>query len=96
MLKKHIFTMRYTLPQNTITKRIKKLFTDKIMGKYIIELNGETEIMLIDGAKSRNISPERFIEDIVNRYLPLSHIIDREKMAKGYIEMSEINLDLTK
>ena len=66
------------------------------MGKYFIELNGEIEKMLVEGAKKRNMAPEQFVKDIVNRYLPLAHIIDREQMAAGYVEMSEINLDLAK
>lgn len=66
------------------------------MSKYIIELDGDIEEMLIEYSKSRQMSPEQFIRDIVNRYLPLSHKIDQEAMAKGYLEMAEINLDLAK
>jgi len=66
------------------------------MGEYKIQIDGELESMLIDGAKKRNTSPEDFIAEIINRYLPLTHIINQEEMAKGYAEMSEINLELAK
>lgn len=66
------------------------------MGKYIIELDGELEKMLIDKSKSRQMSPEQFIKAIVDNYLPLMHNIDREAMAKGYLEMSEIELEIAK
>lgn len=66
------------------------------MSKYVIEINGETENMLIQGAKNRNITTEQFITDIVNRYLPDPHIINQEDMAKGYVEMAQINLDIAK
>lgn len=66
------------------------------MGEYKIQLDGELESMLTYGAKQRNLSPEDFIVEIINRYLPLTHIINQEEMAKGYAEMSEINLELAK
>ena len=88
--------MGYSFSQVTITKRIKKEIADKIMGKYIIILNGELENMLIEGAKSRNITAEQFINDIINRYLPLMHNINQEDMAKGYVDMAEINLEIAK
>lgn len=66
------------------------------MSKYTIILDGELENMLIQGAKNRNISAEQFIVEIIDRYLPPAHIIDREEMAKGYAEMAQINLDIAK
>lgn len=66
------------------------------MSKYIIEIDGELENMLIDSANNHGKSPEQFIVDIVNRYLPLTHIINQEDMAKGYLEMAQINLELAK
>ena len=66
------------------------------MGKYIIIVDGELENMLNEGAKSRNLTAEQFIYDIINRYLPLMHKINQEEMAKGYMDMAEINLDLAK
>ncbi len=80
----------------TFTKRIKKDIRDKIMSKYIIDLDGELENMLIEGAKSRDISAQQFINDIIKRYLPLMHIINQEDMAEGYRDMAEINLELAK
>ncbi len=80
----------------TFTICIKQSFRETIMGKYIIELNGEIENMLAEFSAARQMSPEQFIQDIVNRYLPLSHKIDQEAMAKGYSEMSEINSELAK
>lgn len=88
--------MGYSFASITITIRIKKEFLGKIMGKYTIIIDGELETMLIEGAKSREISTEQFITDIVNRYLPLTHKINREEMAAGYLEMADINLELAK
>ena len=88
--------MAHRFSRSTFTKCIKKDIRERIMSKYIIELDGEYEKMLIDGAKSRNISAEQFISDIIDRYLPLMHIINQEDMAEGYRKMAEINLDLAK
>ena len=88
--------MGYSFSPITFTKRIKKELAGKIMGKYTIILDGEKETMLIEGAKSRSITAEQFITDIINRYLPLMHKINQEEMAKGYGEMAEINLELAK
>ncbi len=66
------------------------------MSKYIIEISGEYEEMLNRFATEKHLSPEQFIEEIVNRYLPLSHKIDQETMAKGYVDMAEINLEIAK
>lgn len=66
------------------------------MGKYFIEINGEFEKMLNDEAKSHGMTAEQFIGAIINRYLPLMHKINQEEMAKGYLDMSEINLDIAK
>lgn len=92
----HNFTMKYRFFAFTFTKRIKKDIEDKIMSKYIIELDGELNNMLIENAKSRNITAEQFIYDILKRYLPLMHTINQEEMAKGYVDMADINLDLAK
>ncbi|MCH5164201.1 MAG: hypothetical protein J1F36_04215 [Clostridiales bacterium] len=88
--------MGYRFLPFAFTKRIKKDIQGKIMGKYIIILDGEKENMLIEGAKSRDITAQQFITDIVNRYLPLMHMINREDMAKGYEDMADINLELAK
>ena len=66
------------------------------MGKYTIAIDGEYETMLIEKASARNITPQQFIEDILHHYLPLMHNINKEEMAKGYVDMADINLDLAK
>ena len=88
--------MAHTSPEITVTKGIKREIAGKIMSKYIIILDGELENMLIEEAKSRNLSAQQFITEIINKYLPLMHKIDQEEMAEGYRAMAEINLDLAK
>ena len=66
------------------------------MSKFIIVLDGEIEQMLLDTAKSKNMSPEEFISQIISRFLPALHNINQEDMAKGYQDMAEINLSLAK
>ena len=88
--------MGYRIFAFTITKRIILTQKETIMSKYIIELDGEIENMLNSEATKRNLTSSKFIVDIVNRYLPLSHIINKEEMARGYEEMAQINLDLAK
>lgn len=66
------------------------------MSKYIIEIDGELEKMLIEKSSGRGKTAEQFIKDIIDRYLPLMHKIDQEELAKGYTEMAEINLDIAK
>ena len=88
--------MGYSFTPITITIRIKKEFLVKIMGKYTIIIDGELETMLIEGAKNYGVTAEQFITDIVNRYLPITHKINREEMAAGYLEMAEVNLELAK
>lgn len=61
----------------------------------IIQLDvGELEALLADLAKKRGISVDMLVSEIVNKYFPSPHKIDKEGMAEGYKEMGEINLSI--
>ena len=62
------------------------------MSKFIILLDGEIEQMLLDTAKSKNMSPEEFISQIISRFLPEQHNKNQDDMAKGYHDNDEKNL----
>lgn len=64
------------------------------MIRYQIEVNQEVNDIIQKNASKLGISPEKVIEQIVNRFLVPLHNIDSEKMAQGYEQMSEINLEL--
>ena len=58
----------------------------------IILLDADEAIKLIrsDGGNAMTAGSE--IAKIVGKYFPSAHIMDKEKMAEGYKEMSAINL----
>lgn len=61
----------------------------------IIKLElGDAESSLLAEAERRNISVDKFVSEIVHKYLPTMHKIDKEEMAEGYKEMGEINLSI--
>lgn len=61
----------------------------------IIQLDvGELETLLADLAKQRGISVDMLVSEIVNKYFPTPHKIDKEAMAEGYKEMGDINLSI--
>ncbi|MBR6788809.1 MAG: hypothetical protein IKM44_03275 [Clostridia bacterium] len=55
---------------------------------------GELEKVLTALAKERGISMDKLVSEIINKYFPSTHMMNREDMAKGYKEMSEINLSI--
>jgi len=66
------------------------------MYTYSITLNKEQQDMINKQASNKNLSPQVLLQEIVNKYILLLHNINHEDMAKGYIEMSEINLEFAK
>ena len=61
----------------------------------IIQLDvGELETLLEDLAKKKGISVDMLVSEIVNKYFPTPHKIDKEAMAEGYKEMGDINLSI--
>ncbi|MCL2675875.1 MAG: hypothetical protein FWE84_04750 [Firmicutes bacterium] len=65
------------------------------MCKYNVNLGKELADALEKSAMERNISIEKFIAEILNKYFVPLHTINREAMAKGYEEMGELNLMLS-
>lgn len=61
----------------------------------IIQLEvGELESVLAAEAERRGISVDMLVSEIVNKYFPTPHTIDKEAMAEGYKEMGDINLSI--
>ena len=50
--------------------------------------------IITKNAQRLGISPEKVIEQIINRFLVPLHNINRDEMAQGYELMGEINLEL--
>lgn len=78
------------------TNGINFTIEETIMTSYNIFVSEELNQLIISGAKRENISPEVFINRILNRYAMETHNIDIEGMAEGYREMAAINLELAK
>ncbi len=66
------------------------------MYDYKITLNKEQNDMITQKAALKNMTPQLFIQEIVNGYTDLLHTMNYEDMAKGYAEMAQINLELAK
>ena len=60
-----------------------------------VKIGGESEEVLISAAKKRGVTVDKLISDVINKYLPLLHTIDKDGMAKGYEDMGEINVDIS-
>ena len=61
----------------------------------IIQLEvGELEEILAALAETRGITMDRLVSEIVNKFFPAQHSIDKSGMAEGYKEMGEINLSI--
>ena len=61
----------------------------------IIQLEiGNMEKQLQDIADKWSISVDRLVSEIVHKYLPTLHKIDKDEMANGYKEMADINLSI--
>ena len=48
---------------------------------------------LEEGAKLRDMSVERFIARILDRYVISEHILDNEESKNAYVECGDVNLD---
>lgn len=66
------------------------------MYQYQINVGKQLNDQLKRVAMDKNMSIEKFIEEILNKYFVPMHTIDQEAMAKGYEEMGKINLELSK
>ncbi len=64
------------------------------MISYKIEVSEELSELIRSNAERLNISPEKVIEQIINRFLVPLHNINREEMAQGYEQWGDINLEL--
>ncbi len=60
---------------------------------YRIEVSDEMNAMLEDGARERDMSVERFIARILDRYVISPHILDNEETKSAYAECGAINLE---
>jgi len=66
------------------------------MYDFTITLDKEQFDMIKKTSNLKNLTPEALIQEIVNRYTLLLHTINYEDMAKGYVEMADVNLELAK
>lgn len=64
------------------------------MISYQIEVNSEVSDIIEKNASRLGITPEKVIEQIINKFIVPLHTINQEDMARGYEQMSEINLEL--
>jgi len=69
---------------------------EKIMHEYKIKVSTELAETLLKAAGGKNMTAEQFILQILNKYLIPPHTIDQEAMARGYEDMGEINIELSK
>lgn len=62
--------------------------------QYIVEVDEDLNLMLINNAKSAGMSVENLIRETVKRYLIDSHIMEQNELwQSGIEECAEINLD---
>lgn len=59
-----------------------------------LDVGAELEKALAEMAKEKGISMDRLVSEIVNKYFPVPHTINKEDFANGYKEMGEINLSI--
>ena len=60
---------------------------------YRIEVSDEMNGELEEGAKKRDVPVERFITQILDRYVISPHILDNEEAKNAYAECGAINLE---
>lgn len=58
----------------------------------IILLDAKEAIELIEAASEKGMNMNISVNEIINKYFPASHIMDKDKVAEGYKEMGAINL----
>lgn len=80
-----IFCITYLSP-------IKQKISIEDRQMVIILLDAKEALELIRAASERGMNLNFSVEEIINKYFPASHIMDKDKVAEGYKEMSAINL----
>ena len=60
---------------------------------YRVEVSDEMNAELEEGARMRDMSVERFIARILDRYVISEHILDNEECKNAYAECGAVNLD---
>ena len=60
-----------------------------------INIDGEAEVWLKATAKVRGISVDNLVAEVINKFLPVLHTIDKERMAEGYADMGELNVSIS-
>ena len=63
------------------------------MKKITVSVSKESYERLEKLAINRNQSVEKIIEELVERFAPVSHTIVEEELKSGYEEVGQINLD---
>ncbi|MDR2201233.1 MAG: hypothetical protein LBP26_00485 [Clostridiales bacterium] len=63
------------------------------MVKYQIEVNDELNALLEQNARRADVSIERFIQEILNRYVFSPHILESEEVKSAYAECGSVNLE---
>lgn len=61
---------------------------------YRVEVTDEMNAMLEEGAQDRDVSIERFIAQILDRYVISPHILDNEECKKAYAECGAMNTEI--
>ena len=60
-----------------------------------ISIEGEAEAWLKAAAAKKGISVDNLVSEVINKFLPVLHTIDKERMAEGYADMGEINVNIS-
>lgn len=63
------------------------------MNKYLIEVDDTMNEILNENARSRALSVEEIIQELLRQYLIPAHILQGEAMEEGYTESGEVNLE---
>ncbi len=65
------------------------------MNKYQIEVEDELNAILEEAAQKLDMNIESFISQILNRFAIDPHIMEQDEVKDGYVEMGDINLDIS-
>lgn len=65
------------------------------MKKYLVEVDDDLNYILEEAAKKMDTNIETFISEILNRFAIDPHIMEQEDVKEGYVEMGDINLDIS-
>jgi len=59
-----------------------------------IEVSNELYNKITQNAKSQNLTDEKFIEQILARFVLEPHIMEKKDVMNGYIECGPINVEI--